>query len=84
MKATQQGSKGSFKGCEFLLKSGATYYDYSADPVYADLEAQLKKRKEALSLALKTDHSIVDENGEVVPKVPVKSGGGETLNISFK
>jgi hypothetical protein len=84
MKATEQGRKGSFKGCEFQLRNGATYYDYSADPMYADLEAKLKARKEALNQALKTDLTIVDENGEEVQKVPVKGGGGETLNISFK
>lgn len=85
MKASQDGRKGGFKGCEFQIKNESTYYDYSKDPVYADLDARLKARKELLSTVAKLNQAVVDEEtGELVPKVPIKSGGGETIAISFK
>jgi hypothetical protein len=84
IKEVYSDKKGTYKGAEYQIKSEATYYDYSADPVYASLEAQLKARKELLSTVAKLKQTVVDENGEVVPKVPVKSGGAETIAISFK
>jgi hypothetical protein len=85
MKATQDGRKGTFKGCEFQVKNEATYYDYEKDPIYAELKERLSARQELLKTTAKINSIVVDEvTGEEIPKVPVKSGGGETISISFK
>jgi hypothetical protein len=57
--------------------------DYSSDPIYADLERQLKERKELLDTAFKSTKPMYDEHGAEVPKVPIKTFGGEVLKIKF-
>jgi hypothetical protein len=70
-------------GCEFSTMNTGDRKDYSSDPIYADLEKQLKQRKELLDLAFKSTQPIYDEHGAEVPKVPIKTFGGEVLKIKF-
>ena len=70
-------------GCEFSTMNTGDRKDYSSDPIYADLENQLKQRKELLDLAFKSTQPIYDEHGAEVPKVPIKTFGGEVLKIKF-
>jgi hypothetical protein len=70
-------------GCEFSTMNTGDRKDYSSDPIYADLENQLKQRKELLDLAFKSNQPIYDEHGAEVPKVPIKTYGGEVLKIKF-
>ena len=70
-------------GCEFSTMNTGDRKDYSSDPIYADLERQLKERKDLLDLAFKSTQPIYDEHGAEVPKVPIKTFGGEVLKIKF-
>jgi hypothetical protein len=70
-------------GCEFSTMNTGDRKDYSSDPIYADLERQLKERKDLLDLAFKSTQPIYDQHGAEVPKVPIKTFGGEVLKIKF-
>jgi hypothetical protein len=70
-------------GCEFSTMNTGDRKDYSSDPIYADLENQLKQRKDLLDVAFKSMQPIYDEHGAEVPKVPIKTFGGEVLKIKF-
>ena len=70
-------------GCEFSTMNTGDRKDYSSDPIYADLENQLKQRKDLLDVAFKSTQPIYDEHGAEVPKVPIKTYGGEVLKIKF-
>jgi hypothetical protein len=70
-------------GCEFSTMNTGDRKDYSSDPIYADLERQLKERKELLDTAFKSTKPMYDEHGAEVPKVPIKTFGGEVLKIKF-
>ena len=70
-------------GCEFSTMNTGDRKDYSSDPIYADLERQLKERKDLLDLAFKSTKPMYDEHGAEVPKVPIKTFGGEVLKIKF-
>ncbi len=65
------------------FSSGGVLKDYEKDPVYADLLAQLKQRKELLDLAFKSKDPIYDADGVEVPKVPVKSYRKDSLRIKL-
>jgi hypothetical protein len=70
-------------GCEFSTMNTGDRKDYSSDPIYADLERQLKERKDLLDTAFKSTQPMYDEHGAEVPKVPIKTFGGEVLKIKF-
>ena len=70
-------------GCEFSTMNTGDRKDYSSDTIYADLENQLKQRKDLLDVAFKSTQPIYDEHGAEVPKVPIKTFGGEVLKIKF-
>jgi hypothetical protein len=70
-------------GCEFSTMNTGDRKDYSSDPIYADLERQLKERKDLLDTAFKSTKPMYDEHGAEVPKVPIKTFGGEVLKIKF-
>jgi hypothetical protein len=70
-------------GCQFSTMNTGDRKNYSSDPIYADLEKQLKERKELLDLAFKSDKPIYDEHGAEVPKVGIKTYGSEVLKIKF-
>jgi len=70
-------------GCEFAMRNTGDRLDYAADPIYAQIQEQLKEREALLKLAYKSSAPIYDEHGAEVPKVPVKTHGKETLVIKF-
>jgi vacuolar-type H+-ATPase subunit E/Vma4 len=88
--ATNEGEKykgQTVAGVKVEVSNAATLLDYSQDAIVADLEAQLKERKEILKEATKMAEKglqMVDENGEVVLPVTVKSYAGGGLKITFK
>jgi hypothetical protein len=55
---------------------------YADDPVYADLQKQLKDREELLKTALATDVEFYDSEGVQVPKVSVKYSA-DSLQVKF-
>jgi len=80
---TQNGGKMEVMGSKLALANGATYYDWSADATYADLEHQLNQRKALLQVALKQDEPIIDGDGAVVPKVPIKRVNPEMIKVTL-
>jgi len=70
-------------GCEFAIRNTGDKLDYASDPIYAQLQEQLKQRQELLKIAFKSTTPIYDEHGVEVPKVPVKTFGKETLIVKF-
>lgn len=72
-----------FWGCEFSKRNTGDRLDYAADPIYAQIQEQLKEREALLKAAFKSTKPIYDEHGAEVPKVPVKTFGKETLIVKF-
>jgi len=69
-------------GVKFSTRDGGSSANYGEDPIYADLQNQLKQREEQLKLAIKTDCELYDSDGILVPRVsttPRKS----SISISF-
>lgn len=69
--------------CKVELSNTGERLDYEKDPVYADLKKQLKERENELKTAFKSKNTMVDENGEVIPKVPVKTPSYQTPKITI-
>ncbi len=68
-------------GAKLSLSSTGKRLDYSADPIYNDLQNRLKDREELLKLAHKSKDAIYDQYGAEVMKVPVKYASREVLKI---
>jgi hypothetical protein len=56
-------------GVEFSPVNGGETLNYKDDPIYADIQKELKEREEILKLAYKSKNEIYDEMGVQVPKV---------------
>jgi hypothetical protein len=70
-------------GCEFSMRNTGDRLDYASDPIYAQIQEQLKEREALLKTAFKSKTPIYDEHGAEVPKVPIKTYGKETLIVKF-
>ena len=57
--------------------------NYSEDTIYNELEKALKERQKELKMAHDTPHTIVDCNGEVIPKVGIKTHGKQIIKVSY-
>ena len=68
-------------GAKLSLSSTGQRLDYSADPIYSDLQNRLKEREELLKLAHKSKDAIFDQYAAEVPRVPVKYASREVLKI---
>ena len=69
-------------GIKGTYRNGGESLNYKEDPIYSDIQLQLKEREELLKVASKSNNEIYDESGILVPKVsstPRKS----SLSISF-
>lgn len=83
----------TIKGVKIEQAQVARIFDYSVDPVVMQLEAKLKARKELLKTQYniltssenlgKDIPGIVDEGGEVLPLISIKSGGGTTIKLTI-
>lgn len=67
---------------EFSVKNGASKLNYKEDPVWRQINRQLKDREELLKVAEKSEAVIYDSEGIEVPKVS-RTQSGEVLNIKF-
>lgn len=56
-------------GVEFNPVNGGETLNYKDDPIYADIQRELKEREELLKTAYKSKNEIYDENGIEVTKV---------------
>ena len=70
--------------CKVSKRNGYAILDFEQDAEYAMLKKQLDERKALLSQSFKTVHNVVTDNGEVVPKLPVKSYTSDSISYTFK
>ena len=78
------GSTHELFGCKVSRRNGYAILDFEQDVEYAMLKKQLDERKALLSQSFKTVHNVVTEDGEVVPKLPVKSYTSDSISYTFK
>lgn len=75
---------GSYQGVKAVESNTGDRLDYEADPVYKKLKDELKAREEVLKAAFKNkDIDMADKNGEVIPRVPVKTYSSTVIKVSF-
>ena len=67
-------------GIEFIPMNGRKMLQYSEDPIWEQLNKDLKAREELLKLAQKQD--VIDTYGNDVPKVSVKYSS-DSLTIKY-
>lgn len=73
-----------YKGCKLEIRSLGGRTNYTEDPVYADLQKQLKDRENILKAAIGNKDSVIfDAEGIEVPKVSVVNGK-DTLVITMQ
>lgn len=78
------GSTHELFGCKVSKRNGYAILDFEQDAEYAMLKKQLDERKSLLSQSFKTVHNVITEDGEVVPKLPVKSYTSDSISYTFK
>lgn len=78
------GSTHELFGCKVSKRNGYAILDFEQDAEYAMIKKQLDERKALLSQSFKTIHNVVTEDGEVVPKLPVKSYTSDSISYTFK
>ena len=74
----------SFEGCKITAKKGGQTLDYEKDQRYNDLKAELELRKQHLDQAYKFDGHFVTNDGEIIPKIPVKTFVKDSISYTFK
>ena len=67
----------------FSMRNTGDRLDYMQDDIYEKLSNQLKERADLLKVAYKSSDAIYDADGVQVPKVGIKTHGGEVLTIKF-
>ncbi len=71
-------------GCKIASKEGYAQLNYEEDKTYLQLKTLLAERKELLDIAFKSSHNIVTNDGEVIPKVSIKSYTKDLVSYTFK
>ncbi len=72
------------EGCKVSRREGYAQLNYEDDKTYLQLKTLLAERKELLDSAFKSNHNIVTDEGEVIPKVSVKSYTKDSVSYTFK
>lgn len=77
--AAKNGKSHELLNAKVEVRSNASSYDYSVDPVWSELKSRLKAREELLKVAAKSSAEMFDgEDGETpgdpIPKVPIIYG----------
>lgn len=70
-------------GARLELSSTGTRLDLEADPVYSNLQEELKQRAALLKMAYLQEKPVYDSEGVEVPKVPIKSPSKEVLKVKL-
>lgn len=73
----------NIKGAFVELSYTGDRLDYDSDPIYKELNDAKKQRQKQLKDAYKTSNDIVTSDGEVIPKIPVKSAGKQIIKINY-
>ena len=74
----------TINGCKVSRKEGYAQLNYEDDPEYLRIKTLLAERKELLDSAFKSSHNIVTDEGEVIPRVSVKSYTKDSVSYTFK
>lgn len=82
LKASLPREKQIAFGIEINPVNGRQMIQFLEDPIYAELQKQLKDREELLKVALKTDTAFYDSEGIEVPKVSVKYAS-DSLKVKY-
>ena len=82
LKKSLPAEKQTAYGIEIVPVNGRTIIQYSEDPIYTEIQKQLKDREELLKVALKTDSPFYDSEGIEVPKVSVKYAA-DSLTVKY-
>jgi len=69
-------------GIKATFRNGGESLNYSDDPIYLDLQNQLKAREELLKTALKIDYPFYDSEGIEIPKVST-TNRKSSLSITY-
>ncbi len=72
------------EGCKVSRREGYAQLNYEDDKTYLQLKTLLAERKELLDSAFKSNHNIVTDEGEVIPKVSVKNYTKDSVSYTFK
>jgi hypothetical protein len=80
LKASLPREKQIAYGISIEPVNGRQIFQFSDDPIWQQLNADLKAREELLKLALKQD--VIDAYGNDVPKVSVKYAS-DSLNVKY-
>jgi len=80
LKKSLPAEKQTAYGIEIVPVNGRTMIQYSEDPIWQQLNNDLKAREELLKLALKQD--VIDMYGNEVPKVSVKYAA-DSLTVKY-
>lgn len=74
----------NWRGIEFKIFNTGDRYDYSADPVIAELEAKIDKRKAQVKHAISNGEYMDTLTGEVISPVPIKTHSQEIVKVTLK
>jgi hypothetical protein len=80
LKKSLPAEKQNAYGIEIVPVNGRTMIQYSEDPIWQQLNNDLKAREELLKLALKQD--VIDMYGNELPKVSVKYAS-DSLTVKY-
>ena len=69
-------------GIKATFRNGGESLNYSDDPIYSELQSQLKAREELLKTALKIDYPFYDSEGIEIPKVST-TNRKSSLSITY-
>ena len=70
-------------GSELSLGSTGDRLDFEKDAIYRNLNVQLKQRMALVKMATVDTEPIVDENGEIVEPVPIKTASRQTIRFKL-
>ena len=71
-------------GAKLILGSTGTRLSYEDDPVYKEMQTNLKAREKLLKTVFDTKTSIADaDSGEMIPIVGIKTPSKETLRVTY-
>lgn len=69
-------------GIKGTFRNGGESLNYSEDPIYSDLQSQLKEREELLKTVRKVENPVYDSEGIEIPKVST-TNRKSSLSITF-
>jgi hypothetical protein len=69
-------------GIKATFRNGGEMINYADDPIYAEMQSQLKEREELLKTVLKVENPVYDSEGIEIPKVST-TNRKSSLSITY-